>query len=63
MAKIENKTDAPESQDAKTAEASAVEKREALILKKMRDANMTRENAELVLKHQEESDAARTKKK
>jgi len=37
--------------------------REALITQKMRDAGMTRENAELVLKHQEENDAKRAKKK
>lgn len=43
-------------------ELTAAEKREALIRQKMRDGNMTRENAELVVDHQEAADAALEKK-
>ena len=41
---------------------TAAEEREALIRQKMLAANMTRENAEMVVGHQEEADAARAKK-
>ena len=43
-------------------ELTAAEKREALIRQKMLAANMTRENAEMVVGHQEEADAAREKR-
>lgn len=43
------------------AEKTPAEQREALIAHKMRVCNMTRENAELVIKSQEESDARRAK--
>jgi hypothetical protein len=39
----------------------ATEDREKLIQDKMRRGNMTRENAELVVQHQEENDAKREK--
>lgn len=45
-----------------TKTVTAQDKREALIREKMRKGNMTRENAELVLLHQEQEDAKRAKK-
>lgn len=44
-------------------EPTAEEKREALIKEKMRVTGMTRENAELVIKHQAEADEAVAKRK
>ena len=41
---------------------TAAEEREALIRQKMAAGNMTRENAEMVVDHQEASDAALEKK-